>query len=361
MSSQPEYLNRLLDEIVKEEREIALMEVCGTHTMAIAKSGLRNLLPPNLKLLSGPGCPVCVTAQGDIDAVIELAQKPGVVMVTFGDMMRVPGTSSSLQEARSQGADVRVAYSPLDALAIAGRNLDKEVVFLGIGFETTAPAVAICADQARAQDLKNFSIFSLHKVVPPALEVIFSMPDMKIDGLICPGHVSVVIGLEPYIKLVEKYHRPCVVTGFETQDILEGVYMLIKQIRQGQAKAEIQYQRVVKSAGNLIAQQILEEVFQPSDARWRGIGNIPESGLEFRPEYEAFDARKRFDIADREDIPIKGCACGEVLTGKIIPQDCALFGRACTPLKPIGPCMVSHEGACAAYYRYSPPTPSKKG
>lgn len=361
MSSQPEYLNRLLDEIVKEDREMALMEVCGTHTMAIAKSGLRNLLPPNLKLLSGPGCPVCVTAQGDIDAVIELAVKPGIIMVTFGDMMRVPGTTSSLQEARSQGADIRVAYSPLDALAIAQRNPDKEVVFLGIGFETTAPAVAVCADQARNLGLKNFSVFSLHKVVPPALEVIFSMPDMQIDGLICPGHVSIVIGLEPYEKLVEKYQRPCVVTGFETQDILEGVYMLIRQIRQGEARAEIQYQRVVKNAGNPAAQKILEEVFKPSDARWRGIGNIPGSGLEFRPEYDLFDARKRFGIMDREDIPIKGCACGEVLTGKITPQDCALFGRACTPLKPIGPCMVSHEGACAAHYRYSPPTPSKKG
>lgn len=354
-----DYLNRLLDEIVKEDREISLMEVCGTHTMAIAKSGLRNLLPPNLKLLSGPGCPVCVTAQGDIDAVIELAEKPGIIMVTFGDMMRVPGTASSLQEARSKGADVRVAYSPLDALAIAQRNPDQEVIFLGIGFETTAPAVAICADQALGQGIDNFSIFSLHKVVPPALEVIFSMPDMKVDGLICPGHVSVVIGLDPYTGLAEKYHRPCVITGFETQDILEGLYMLLKQIRQGEAKAEIQYQRVVKSAGNPVAQKILEEVFQPADARWRGIGNIPGSGLEFKADYEKFDARKRFDIADREDIPIKGCACGEVLTGKITPQDCALFGRACTPLKPIGPCMVSHEGACAAYYRYSAPALQK--
>lgn len=346
------YIKSLLQDIQSETRDIALMEVCGTHTMAIAKSGIRHLLPDNLKLLSGPGCPVCVTAQGDIDAVIDLAGRPSIILVTFGDMMRVPGNNSSLQEARSRGADVRVAYSPLDALAIARQNPQREVVFLGIGFETTAPAVAITAEQARKEGLNNFSVFSLHKVVPPALEVIFSDPDIRVDGLICPGHVSIVIGLEPYQSLAEKYHQPCVVTGFDTTDILEGIVMLLQQVRKGEARAQIQYNRVVRPEGNLVAQETLKRVFTTAGARWRGLGFIEDSGLEFNHDYEEWDARRKFNIPEYEDIPIKGCACGQVLTGKITPHACPLFGRACTPINPVGPCMVSHEGACAAYYRY---------
>lgn len=350
----------LLREIKGETRELALMEVCGTHTMAIAKSGIRNLLPPNLKLLSGPGCPVCVTSQGDIDSVIEMLKEDEIILVTFGDMMRVPGSSSSLQEARSQGADVRVAYSPLDALEIARKNPGREVVFLGIGFETTAPLVGSTIEEAGRQEVSNFSVLSLHKLVPPALEVIFSDPDIKVDGLICPGHVSVVIGLEPYRLLAEKYLQPCVITGFENNDILEGIAMLLLQIRKKEAFAEIQYKRVVKSEGNPVAQQILQRVFQAAGTRWRGLGYIPDSGLELRNEYKNFDARERFHVPEIEDRAIKGCACGEVLTGKISPHDCSLFGRACTPLNPVGPCMVSHEGACAAYYRYSPLKGGKK-
>ena len=354
MSCDNTYIDYLLEEIQQEKQPVAFMEVCGTHTMAIAKSGIRNLLPVGFKLLSGPGCPVCVTSQGDIDAVIELVRQPRITLVTFGDMIRVPGTHSSLQEERSRGADIRIAYSPLDALEIARKNLDREVVFLGIGFETTAPAVGITVEQAAAEHLSNFSVFSLHKLVPPALEVIFSDPDIKVDGLICPGHVSAVIGIEPYSILAEKYHKPCVITGFETIDILEGLVMLLRQLHCNRAVAEIQYRRVVRNEGNKVAKETLKRVFKPIDARWRGLGLIPASGLELQDEYQEFDARSRFAIPYIEDIPIKGCACGDVLTGKITPHDCLLFGKACTPLRPVGPCMVSHEGACAAYYRYTP-------
>ncbi|HNX92675.1 MAG TPA: hydrogenase formation protein HypD [Syntrophomonas sp.] len=349
-----DYQQHLLQAIQSFSGFASLMEVCGTHTMAIARSGIRELLPPNIKLLSGPGCPVCVTSQGDIDAVILMVQQKDHILVTFGDMMRVPGTHSSLQEERSQGADVRVAYSPLDALRVARENPNKEVVFLGIGFETTTPAIAITLEQARTEGLKNFSVFSLHKVVPPALELIFSDSDIKVDGLICPGHVSAVIGVKPYELLTEKYRKPCVITGFETLDILEGIYMLLQQLKKEEARVEIQYSRVVKPEGNPIARRTIEQIFQPVPARWRGLGIIPASGLELRKEYADMDARLKFDIPEMEEVPIKGCACGEVLAGKITPPDCTLFGRACTPLKPIGPCMVSHEGSCAAYYRYTP-------
>lgn len=354
MTKDKDYMKCLLKEIQAEKRDISLMEVCGTHTMAIAKSGIRNLAPANLKLLSGPGCPVCVTAQGDIDALIELVRRPEITLATFGDMIRVPGTESSLQEERSKGSDIRVVYSPLDALVLAKNMPEREIVFLGIGFETTAPAVGITIEEAVAAGLTNFSVLSFHKVVPPALEALFSDPDIKVDGLICPGHVSAVIGSQPYKILAEKYHKPCVVTGFETQDVLEGIVMLQRQIHKGEAKVEIQYRRIVKEEGNHLAKATIARVFQPVGARWRGLGFIPGSGLELAPAYEKMDARKKFDMREMEDIPIKGCACGEVLAGKITPHDCALFGKGCTPLRPIGPCMVSQEGACAAYYRFTP-------
>lgn len=349
-----EYQQHLLQAIQSFDGQASLMEVCGTHTMAIARSGIRELLPHGIKLLSGPGCPVCVTSQGDIDAVIEMVKGRDIILITFGDMMRVPGTNSSLQEERSRGADVRIAYSPLDALRVARENPDREVVFLGIGFETTTPTIAVTLEQAAAEGLKNFSVFSLHKVVPPALELIFSDPDIKVDGLICPGHVSAVIGVQPYEALAEKYQKPCVITGFETSDILEGVFMLLQQLKKQEARVEIQYRRVVRPEGNALARQTMEHMFRPAPARWRGLGIIPDSGLVLRDEYAYMDARLKFDIPEMEEIPIKGCACGEVLAGKIIPPECALFGRACTPLQPVGPCMVSHEGSCAAYYRYTP-------
>ncbi len=348
------YMKELLQEIQSYKQEVSLMEVCGTHTMAIARSGIREMVPANIKLLSGPGCPVCVTSQGDIDAVIKLCQEPGIILCTFGDMMRVPGSDSSLQEERSRGADIRVVYSPLDALEIARKNPEREVVFLGIGFETTAPTIAVSLEQAERERIKNFSLLSYHKLVPPALEVIFSDPDIRVDGLICPGHVSAVIGLKPYELLAAQYHKPCVVTGFETVDILEGIIMLLHQMSQGEARADIQYRRVVRKEGNPIAVELLERIFQPEEARWRGLGSIPGSGLKLRLDYESLDAAKKFQLPQIEDLPIKGCSCGEVLTGKISPRECLLFGRGCTPLKPVGPCMVSHEGACAAYYRYTP-------
>jgi hydrogenase expression/formation protein HypD len=354
MNEISQYQQKLLQAIQKVSKSITLMEVCGTHTMAIAKSGIRELLPENITLLSGPGCPVCVTSQGDIDAIIEMVQIKDIILVTFGDMIRVPGTNSSLQEERSKGADIRIAYSPLDALRIARKNPHKEVVFLGIGFETTAPAIAITVEQASAEQLRNFSVFSLHKVVPPALEHIFSDQEIRVDGLICPGHVSMIIGTGPYDILTEKYKKPCVVTGFETIDILEGIYMLIKQISQGEAKTETQYRRLVKREGNLIARQAIDQVFELVDAKWRGLGLIEQSGLALHHAYAEMDARLKFNIAEKAEIPIKGCACGEVLTGKIIPTACKLFGKACTPLNPVGPCMVSQEGSCAAYYRYTP-------
>lgn len=348
------YQQKLVQAIQAETNPVTLMEVCGTHTMAIARSGIRQLLPPNIKLLSGPGCPVCVTSQGDIDAVIALVQQRNLILVTFGDMMRVPGTSSSLQQERSKGAEIIVAYSPLDALRIAGENPGKEVVFLGIGFETTTPGMAVTLEEARTKGLENFSVFSLHKVVPPALELIFSDPTIQVDGLICPGHVSAVIGVEPYQVLAQKYDKPCVITGFETLDILEGIYMLLQQYKKDEARAEIQYRRVVRPAGNLIAQETIEKVFETVPARWRGLGIIPGSGLNLREKYAHMDARKKFNVPEMDEVPIKGCSCGEVLMGKISPPECALFGRHCTPLQPVGPCMVSHEGSCAAYYRYSP-------
>ncbi|MEQ8201998.1 MAG: hydrogenase formation protein HypD [Syntrophomonadaceae bacterium] len=354
MTEDQVYLQNMLEEIRCETGNLALMEVCGTHTMAIARSGIRELVPANLRLLSGPGCPVCVTAQGDIDAVIEIVKNPAVTLLTFGDMMRVPGTTSSLQEERSRGADIRVVYSPLDALATARQMPAREVVFLGIGFETTAPTVGVAIQEAAAAELANFSVLSLHKVVPPALEVIFADPDIRVDGLICPGHVVAVTGIGPYRHLAAKAHKPMVVTGFETRDILEGIVMLLRQLHQGQARVEIQYRRVVKPEGNVVAQQILQDVFEPADCRWRGLGLIPQSGLKIKAKYERYDARTKLEVPEIEDIPIKGCACGEVLRGRISPSECALFGRGCTPLQPIGPCMVSQEGACAAYYRYTP-------
>lgn len=347
-----EYAERLLADIIREKREVSLMEVCGTHTVAIARSGLRSLFPSNLKLLSGPGCPVCVTAQADIDVVIELARQPGVILTTFGDMMRVPGSESSLQKEKAQGRDVRVVYSPLEALNVARQNPEREIVFLGIGFETTAPAVALTIEQAYVDNITNFCVWSLHKLVGPALDALFSNPQVKIDGLICPGHVSAVTGTAPYEPVVSKYGKPCVITGFETLDLLEGIWLLLRQLSRGVAEIEIQYRRVVRPEGNPVAQAAINRVFVPANARWRGLGTIAASGLEIRDEYGAWDARRKFDIPEAEDQVIKGCRCGDVLRGVVTPYECPLFGQACTPVKPVGPCMVSQEGACAAYYRF---------
>ncbi len=351
-SNKQEYQNNLLHRIKSINKPIALMEVCGTHTMAIAKSGLRELVPADLRLLSGPGCPVCVTSQSDIDSMINLVRDNSLILATFGDMIRVPGSSSSLQLERSQGADVRIVYSPLDALELARRNPGREVVFLGIGFETTTPAVAATMLMAEQENLDNFSLLSFHKTVPPALELICNDPELSIDGLICPGHVAAVTGIAPFAELAAKHDLPCVITGFETLDIIEGIVMLLDQIDNQEAQAQIQYQRIVKPEGNPTARQISAQVFEAASSPWRGLGVLEHSGLKLRSHLAKWDAKLKFDLSPVEEIAIKGCACGAILTAKSIPTDCALFARACTPNNPIGPCMVSQEGACSAYYRF---------
>ena len=338
------------------DREVNLMEVCGTHTMAIAKSGIRSVLPPNVHLISGPGCPVCVTPNAQIDAIIALAKMPGVKLATFGDMVRVPGSSTSLQRLRALGADMEVVYSPLDALEAARANPGTEVVFAGVGFETTIPSVAATVKRARKAGVRNFSVYCAHKNVPHVLEALVNDPEVTIDAFILPGHVSTIIGSAPYGFLARDHGIPGVVTGFEALDILQGIAMLLGQLREGRAEIEIAYTRGVRPEGNLTAMALVDEVFEECDAPWRGLGTIPLSGYRFRGEYAAFDAATRF--ADELAVTVEptvepaGCRCADVLRGVIAPSGCALFGRACTPDNPVGPCMVSSEGSCAAYHRY---------
>jgi hydrogenase expression/formation protein HypD len=330
-----------------------IMEVCGTHTVAIAKNGLRDLMPDNITLLSGPGCPVCVTANADIDMGIELARQPEVILATFGDMMKVPGSYSSLSREKGEGRDIRVVYSPLDALELARANPDKTVVFLGVGFETTAPTVASAIITARREKIANFTVHSVHKTVPEALRALVNDPGVKINGFILPGHVSTIIGLAPYRFLAEEYGVPSVITGFEPVDVLQGVYMLAKQIAEGKPSVEIAYSRVVPEQGNPTALGRMAEVFEPIDADWRGIGVIPGTGLAIRKEFEGHDALVRVPVTPPEPKEHKGCQCGDVLRGAVLPYECRLFGKACVPEHPVGPCMVSSEGSCAAYYRYT--------
>lgn len=328
-----------------------LMEVCGTHTVAISKFGLRELLPSTIKLLSGPGCPVCVTPNRDIDWAIEASGKQDVIMTTYGDMMKVPGSKSSFQEENASGADIRVVYSTLDALKIAEKNPEKKVIFFGVGFETTTPTLAIAVQEARKRGLANFYIYPANKTVPEALKALASADDVRINGLICPGHVSVIIGSEPYEFLAEA-GVPCVISGFEPLDIMQSIFMLTNQLEKGISEVEIQYKRGVKPEGNLIAKKSMEDVFEPCSSVWRGIGEIPGTGLTLRSEYIAFDARELFDIEVGDSPEPAGCFCGEILRGVKLPFDCKLFGKTCVPEHPVGPCMVSTEGSCAAYYRY---------
>jgi hydrogenase expression/formation protein HypD len=350
----PLVAKRLIDKIAETAtKPVKLMEVCGTHTVSIAKHGLRDVMPDTITLLSGPGCPVCVTANRDIDMAIEMGRQPHVILATFGDMIKVPGSHSSLAKEKSEGRDIRVVYSALDALQIAEANPDKHVAFLGVGFETTAPTVASAIQQAVEQRLKNFSVLSLHKTVPEALRALVNDPAVQIAGFILPGHVSTIIGLEPYRFLAEEFGVPSVIAGFEPIDVLQAVWMLAKQVREGRAAVEIAYKRGVMPQGNPTALAKIAEVFEPTDADWRGIGVIPGTGLTIRPYYEAYDALKRVPVTPPEPRDIPGCQCGEVLRGVTLPFECRLFGKACTPEHPIGPCMVSSEGSCAAYYRYT--------
>jgi hydrogenase expression/formation protein HypD len=347
-------VNGLVAELCKTRKTINLMEVCGTHTMAISGFGIRRAVDPRLRLLSGPGCPVCVTDQGEIDAAISVAGMPDVAVVTFGDMIRVPGTRTSLEQEKAKGADVRVVYSPLDALRLAEAEPERQFVFLGVGFETTAPTVAATVLAGQESRVLNFFVLPMFKTIPRALDAIASSERVNVDGFILPGHVSTIIGTRPYEFLRDKYRLPSCVVGFEALDVLQGIYMLLEQIRTC-PKVEIQYTRSVKPEGNEKAQQVMDTVFQPCDAAWRGIGSIPGSGLTFRREFAEFDARKRFRIAKRQTPNAKrqtACRCGDVMLGVIVPPECKLFAKKCTPESPVGPCMVSTEGACAAYYKY---------
>ena len=333
-------------------RQINLMEVCGTHTASIGRYGFRSIMPAGLRLLSGPGCPVCVTANRDIDHAIALARMEGAIIATFGDMVRVPGSSTSLAQMKAAGHDIRVVYSPLDALDIAERNPSRQVIFLGVGFETTTPTVAACISEAAARDLANFSVFCMHKTTPAALRAIANDPETHIDGFILPGHVSTITGPKPFRFLADEFGTPGVVTGFEPVDILEGVAMLARMVVEGKPQVENAYRRGVDADGNPVARALVDQVFEPCDAVWRGLGEIPNSGLRIRPEFARFDASARFDVAIEPTIEPRGCRCGDVLRGVIAPTGCPLFGRACTPEHPVGPCMVSSEGSCAAYFRY---------
>jgi len=349
-----EIAGKLVEFLKKQDdlRPVRFMEVCGTHTVSICRHGIRELLPPAITLTSGPGCPVCVTATADIDTFIKAAELDGAIITTFGDLLRVPGSKSSLQDARAEGADIRTVYSSLDALQIARQNPDRQVIFLGVGFETTTPTVAAAIINAEQEGLQNFSVISSHKVMPPALDALLSDPGIKIDGLICPGHVSIMIGADAYEPFVERYRTPCVIAGFEPVDILKAVTMLAAQAKSESPKVEIAYDRAVTREGNRQAMAIMYKVLEPADALWRGLTVIPGSGLEIRPEYDFFNARKRFDITVETAKDPAGCACGDVLKSIKTPADCKLFGVACVPEHPIGPCMVSGEGACGAYYRY---------
>jgi hydrogenase expression/formation protein HypD len=333
-------------------RPLKLMEVCGTHTVEIFRHGIRDVIPKSITLLSGPGCPVCVTSVRDVDAAIAIAQVPGVILATFGDMMRVPGGQQSMLEARSEGADIRVLYSPIDALALAQKEKEREIVFFATGFETTSPLIAGTIVHAEQAGVRNFTVYTAHKLVPPALKALLDSPDVQVDGFILPGHVSTIIGRKPYEFVATQYKKPSVITGFEAKEIIEGILMIVRQIAQQRTSVEIQYASVVKEEGNPRAVALLDNYFQPDDAYWRGIGVIPQSGLRLRDEYASFDANIKFKppLSDGKEPEL--CSCGDILRGVKIPTECPLFGTACTPDAPVGPCMVSTEGSCAAYYKY---------
>ena len=349
----PELGRKLIGRIrQRSSQPTRLMEFCGGHTVAIFKHGLRQLLPENIEMLSGPGCPVCVTASADLDRAIALARLPDVIITSFGDMVRVPGSHSSLQQAKADGADVRIVYSVQDALAIARDNPGKSVIFIGIGFETTAPTIAASILQAEQEGINNYHILSLHKLCPPIMKALLDLGEVRLDGIICPGHVSAIIGSHPYQFIPDDYNIACAVSGFEPLDILLAVDMLVAQVESEQPKVEIAYRRVVKPEGNTPAIRLMETVFEVSEANWRGIGIVPSSGLKIKPQYEQFDAEKRFYIEPGPAHEPEGCLCGSILRGVGTPLDCRLFRAACTPEHPVGPCMVSGEGSCATYYHY---------
>ncbi len=348
-------INRLAEEIgaISVDRSLTFMEVCGGHTHTIYRHGIEDLLPRTIDLVHGPGCPVCVLPMGRIDDAIAIARTDGVIFTTFGDMMRVPGSKGSLLDAKAEGADVRFVYSPLDALKLARQHPDRQVVFFAIGFETTAPSTAVTLLRARTEGIKNFSIFCNHVAIIPAIKAILDSPDLRLDGFIGPGHVSMVIGMRPYSFIAQKHNKPVVISGFEPLDIVQSVYHLVKQVRERRAEIENQYVRVVRPEGNV---QALQAIACTMELRpffeWRGMGFITRSAFRLRAEFADWDAERRFSVPGIRVADPKACQCGEVLKGVIKPWECKVFGTACTPQTPIGTCMVSSEGACAAYYTY---------
>ena len=348
-------IGRIATEIARRSRgrPLKFMEVCGGHTHTIYKHGIEDILPPNIDMVHGPGCPVCVLPMGRIDDAIAIARTDGVIFTTFGDMMRVPGSKGSLLDAKADGADVRFVYSPLDALKLANRYPDREVVFFAIGFETTAPSTAVTLLRAQAEGIKNFSVFCNHVTIIPAIKAILDSPDLRLDGFVGPGHVSMVIGMRPYTFIARNHARPVVIAGFEPLDIVQSVYMLVKQISEDRAEVENQYARVVRPEGNIKALQAMARTMELRPFfEWRGMGFITYSALKLSPEFAAWDAELRFEVPGIRVADPKACQCGEVLKGVIKPWECKVFGTACTPETPIGTCMVSSEGACAAYYNY---------
>jgi hydrogenase expression/formation protein HypD len=339
--------------LVEPGRTYKIMEVCGGHTHAIYKHGVEDLLPDEVELVHGPGCPVCVIPMGRQDDAIAIAERPEVTFTTFGDMMRVPSTRGSLLDAKARGADVRMVYSPLDALKLARRSPDREVVFFAIGFETTAPSTALTLLRAHAEGIRNFFVFCNHVTIIPAIRAILDSPDLRLDGFIGPGHVSTVIGIRPYRFIARDHGKPVVVSGFEPLDVLQGVYMVLRQLREGRSEVENQYRRVVRDEGNPLALRAIARTMElRTTFEWRGLGFISQSALKMRPELAALDAELRYEVPGVRVADPKACQCGEVLKGVIKPWECKVFGTACTPDHPIGTCMVSSEGACAAYYNY---------
>jgi len=338
---------------IPDERPLQIMEVCGGHTHSIFRYGIEGMLPRQIELVHGPGCPVCVLPMGRVDDCVSIAERPEVIFATFGDAMRVPGSTKSLMQAKADGADVRMVYSPMDALALARKNPDREVVFFGLGFETTMPSTALTILQAESEEIENFSVFCNHITIVPTMKAILESPDLKLDGFLGPGHVSMVIGTAPYEFIAKFYRKPMVVAGFEPLDILQSIWMVVKQIKEGRTDIENQYTRIVPEAGNPPALAAVDRVYElRAFFEWRGLGSIDHSGVKLRQAYAQFDAERKFAIPNVRIADPQSCQCGEVLTGAIKPWQCKVFGSACTPETPLGALMVSSEGSCAAYYQY---------
>ncbi len=347
-----QWIDRLRAASQRVGRHVSFMEVCGTHTVNAFRSGIHSLMPNNVSLLSGPGCPVCVTSQGDIDLLIELGTRAGITLCTYGDMIRVTGQSGSLELARSEGADIRIVYSALDAVKLAAEQRTRQVVFAAVGFETTTPATAAAVLEAEKLALTNFTVLASHKLIVPAMRALLDAGLANFDGFLCPGHVAVIVGAEAFRCIVEEYSLPCVIAGFEDSQIAAGLARLTELVSEDKVALENLYPQAVAPQGNPMARKMVEQVFEVADVPWRALGTLPQSGLAVRSRYALFDARMRYQLQSKESPEPKGCRCGDVITGRCAPADCKLFATACTPIYPIGPCMVSSEGTCQAWFKY---------